>query len=252
MRLYNRLLLSVLFLLSIGCTKTTYDSTSASTPLYTEYYTIQVGQSMLYRLDSTVLLSFGSDTVTHTYLQKDSVMSVTTDLTGNLLYTVNSYIKPYTGDIQWTYLTSYRVTPKVQTLELVDANNLRFVKMASPVTENFSWDGNNYFMQGYTASTDDALSIYQDWNYQYTNVDSTITLTTGTFPNGVTVKEVDTEVGGPFDPAYYYSRTFSEESYAKGWGLIHRKQLFLIWQNSTSTTGYEDDSYGIELTRVQQ
>lgn len=234
MLLKNRFLfLFVAALVLFGCTKTTNDNSAANiTPIYTEYYTIQVGQSMMYRLDSVVLLPFGTDTVTHTYDQKDSVMSVTKDLSGNLEYTVNSYIRPYNTDLQWTYISSYRVSPKVQTLEMVDEDNLRFVKMASPVSDNFSWDGNNYFMKDYTPGSSDPLSIYVNWKYQYANKDSAMTLSTGTFANTVTVNEIDAASSAVFDPTQYYARSLSVESYAKGWGLIHRKQLFLTWQTA--------------------
>ncbi len=255
MLLKNRFFFFLLiFILALSsCSKTINEAdVSGITPIYKEYYTIQVGQSMFYRLDSVVLLSFGSDTVTHTYEQKDSVMKVGNDLSGNLEYTVNSYIRPYGSNLQWTYMSSYRVSPKVQTLEMVNENNLRFVKLASPVTDNFSWDGNNYFMKDYVQGTGNELEIYFNWKYQYANRDSTMTLSTGTFTNTVTVNEIDQASSPVFDPSIFYSRSLSVESYAKGLGLIHRKQLFLTWQNSTQTTGYEDGSYGVELTRIQQ
>lgn len=233
-----------------SCSKTTLDENKNQTP-YTDYFTIHVGQTILYRLDSTVLLSFGRDTLTRTYWQKDSVMSVTKDLAGGLQYNINSYIKPYEGNYDWQLLTSYRITPNVQNLELIGEDNLRFIKLVSPVSDGFSWDGNAYFMKNYVPTTNDPLAIYQNWNYQYINKDSILQLKTGIFSNTVTVKALDKEEGAPFNPADYYSRSLSEESYAKGIGLIHRQQLFLTWQSTGSSIGYEGDSYGIELTRVQ-
>lgn len=230
-----------------ACTKTTVDSNPQTS--YTDYYTVNVGQSMLYRLDSVALLDFGADTVTHTYWQKDSVMSVTTDLEGGLQYNVNSYIKPYEGNTDWSYLTSYRVMPKEQTLEITDEDNLRFIKLASPVSDGFSWDGNAPFMKDYNPGSSDPLVIYQGWNYQYTNKDSVLELSTGTFSNTVTVTEKDEE-NMPFDPTNFYARSLAVESYAKGIGLVHRKRLFLTWQSS-GHVGYEPTSYGVELTRVQ-
>ncbi|WP_447642891.1 MULTISPECIES: hypothetical protein [Chitinophagaceae] len=244
--------LYVLFLVFVfgSCTKTTNDNNAAAiTPSYVDYYSIEVGQSILYRLDSVVLLPFGKDTVTHSYWQKDSVMNVSKDLTDNLLYTVNSYIKPYTGNQDWIYLTSYRVTPKNQVLEIIGMDNLRFIKLASPVVDNFSWDGNSYFMKDYTPSSNDPLAFYQNWNYQYTHTDSSMVLTTGTFLHTTTVKEIDDSTGIASDPSAYYARSLATESYAKGIGLIHSKLLYLIWQPNT---GYQTGSYGIELTRVQQ
>ncbi|PZP46958.1 MAG: hypothetical protein DI598_11515 [Pseudopedobacter saltans] len=245
---------SILIFLSvfyISCSKTTIDENASQLTPYTDYFTIQVGQSILYRLDSTVLLAFGTDTTTHTYWQKDSVMSVTSDLTGGLQYNVNSYIKPFVGNYDWQFLTSYRVTPTVQNLQLVDEDNLRFIKLVSPVVDGFSWDGNAYFMKNYQPSADDPLSIYQNWNYQYTDKDSIMNLKTGIFSNTVTVKQIDTANAPSFDPAEYYARSLSVESYAKGIGLIHKKLLFLTWQNSGQSVGYQSGSYGIELTRVQ-
>ena len=234
-----------------SCSKTTIDQNASQQTSYSEYYTINVGQSMLYRLDSVVLLSFGRDTTTHSYWQKDSVMSVTKDLAGGLQYNVNTYIKPYIGNFDWQYSYSYRVTPGVQNIQLIDQNNLRFIKLVSPVSDGFSWDGNAYFMKNYSPNTNDPLYIYLNWNYQYANKDSVLQLKTGNFNNTVTVKELDVEAGAPFNPANYYMRNLSVESYAKGIGLIHRKQLFLIWQNSNQSVGYQSTSYGIELTRVQ-
>lgn len=252
MRLINKYFsVLAIALFAVSCTKTTLDQNASQTP-YTDYYTIEVGQSMLYRLDSIVLLPFGSDTVTHSYWQKDSVVSVTKDLSGGLQYNVYSYIKPFTGNFDWDFLTTYRVTPTVQNVQLIGEDNLRFIKLVSPVSNGFSWDGNAYFMKGNTGISDnDPLSIYLNWNYQYTNKDSILQLKTGNFPNSVTVKQIDFEAGAPFNPANYYARKLSYESYGKGLGLIHRKQLFLTWQNSSSSVGYQEGSYGIELTRVQ-
>lgn len=232
-----------------SCTKTTLETDNYST--YKDYFSLNVGASYLYRLDSTLTLAFGADTITRTYYQKDSVMSVSLDGENNPTYRIYSYTKPFTSTSNnWTYSAAYNVTLDSNEMQLVDANNLRFIKLSNPITTGHTWDGNAYFTIGTSPSSNftDPADIYinyaTQWLYQYTDLNVQQTYHDQAFNNAITVNEIDYTQG---DMTSYYQRMYSSESYAKGLGLIHKKFLFLLWQTSSNYSSY---SYGIELTRI--
>ncbi|QES89296.1 hypothetical protein [Rhizosphaericola mali] len=233
-----------------SCSKTTIDTQTYST--YKDYLSINVGDSYLYRLDSVALLSFGTDTVTRTYYRKDSVISASLDGENNTTYRIYTYLKPFTSSSNsWVYLNAYNITLDSTNLQLVDENNLRFIKLSNPITVEHSWDGDAYFTIGTSASSSfsDPADVYinyqSQWSYQYTDLNTAQTFYDQSYNNTITVNEIDYTEGSM---SSYYTRLYSSESYAKGLGLIHRKFLFLNWQTSSDYSTY---SYGIELTRIQ-
>ncbi len=78
------LLVATLF----GCSK--QSQTLPFSPL-SAYYPLQPGKYFIYRLDSTLYLSFGSAKKTVSYLAKDSIINTFTDNSNRSSYTVYRY-----------------------------------------------------------------------------------------------------------------------------------------------------------------
>lgn len=214
-----------------------------------DYYPLQTGHTLIYRMDSTAATAFGTALVTNSYHIKDSFVNTFLDNTGRVSYRVFRYITDTLETQAWQYLTSYYITPVTDGIELVDDNNLRFIKIKSPARDGFSWQGNSYI------DTRSASSLYQymdAWNYTYSNTNESFETLMGTVDSTITVNQRDeTSPEGPFDPAFYQQRNFSEEVYAKGIGLVYKEFLHWTWQTTPPPAHYETDSYGIKLNLIE-
>ena len=133
-----------------SCTKKIENYNSA--PL-SDYLPLQVGNYITYRLDSTVFTNFGTVTAVHSYQEKQIVDAQITDNLGRNSYRILRYIRDTAGTQPWSPAGSYFITPTGKTVEVIE-NNLRFIKLALPITQDFSWKGNNYL------PTDPYLSNY--------------------------------------------------------------------------------------------
>lgn len=213
------------------------------------YYPLEPGRVMIYRMDSTSTTPFGAALQTHSYHIKDSFVNTFLDNSGRVSYRVFRYITDTAETQPWQYQVSYYVTPVQDGIELVDDNNLRFIKIKSPARDGFSWQGNSYID---TRSANSPYQYMDAWNYTYSGTDSSFTTLMGAVDSTITVNQVDeTSPEGPFDPEFYQQRNFSKEIYAKGIGLVYKEFLHWTWQTSPPPSHYESDSYGITLSIIE-
>lgn len=220
-------------LLFFGCKKQTEEFTTA--PL-SDYYPLQVGKYITYRLDSTVFTNFGTSTEVHSYQEKQLVDAQITDAIGRDSYRVLRYIRDTSGNLPWAPAGTYFVTPTDKTIEVIE-NNLRFVKLASPVKQGDSWEGNHYlpdapFSSLYSFNNDQGMG---SWDYTYTDTTASLTLNGKTYNDVLTV---DVDIPDPIfnanqntaaviDPNGYAAVSYMQDNYAKGIGLI--SQEFIMW-----------------------
>jgi len=215
----------------------------------TNYYPLASGKIWIYRLDSTTTPPFGTSLVTRSYHIKDSVGISFLDNTGRESWPVYRFITDTLEQNPWQSLCTYYVTPTETDVEVVDENNLRFIKLVAPVRENYSWFGNRYIdtRSGYTS-----FQYLDGWNYTYQAVDSPYTTLSGMMDSTVTVFQRDeTSPDGPFDPQFYQQRNYSIEVYAAGIGLIYKDFLHWTWQPTPPPPRYDDGSYGMILNLIE-
>jgi len=238
----------LLFSLSIfySCTKTDVLSSSLKAE---NYYPITSRKVWIYRLDSTTIPAFGTSLITHSYHIKDSVGNSFADNTGRESWVVYRFITDTLEQQPWQSLSSYYVTPTANDVEVMDDNNLRFIKLVTPVRNGYTWPGNSYI------DTRSATTPYQyldGWNYVYTNVDSPYTTLAGIIDSSVTVFQHDeTSPEGAFDPQFYQQRDYSIEVYGRNMGLIYKNFLHWVWQPTPEPARYADGSYGIVLNLIK-
>ena len=224
------------------------ETTTISFSSLTEYYPLQVGKSLIYRLDSTTTPPFGASLQVISYLAKDSIESIFPDNQGRNSYRVFRYITDTLQTKDWQYISTYYITPTNQSIEVLDDNNLRFIKLHMPILEGFSWKGNKYIE---TISSSSNVSYLDDWDYTYQNCGMPITVMKGTLDSTITITQRDdTQPAGAFDPSSYQQRNYAVEVYAKGIGLVYKEFLHWTWQTTPPPAKYEDGSYGIKLTLV--
>jgi hypothetical protein len=232
------------FFVFVGCAKETESLDTAS---LNDYYPMQTGKTFLYRLDSTVLASFGSSLVIKSYQAKDSVESTFTDNQGRLSYRIFRLIRDTAGLKPWQFAATFFVTSTQQQVEFVD-NNLRFIKLHAPITEGNTWKGHSYID---TKSLNTSVGYLDEWQYEYRNVGQPYKILNTTYDTTVVVYQQDeTTPPGPFDPKNYQQRNLGTEVYAKGVGLIYKEFLHWTWQTTPPPAKYEDGSYGVKFSLI--
>ena len=209
-----------------------------------ELYPLQVGKTFTYRLDSTVVATFGASLQKKSYLAKDSIESSFLDNQGRQSYRIFRYITDTLLSNPYQYTATYYATIDSNRIEYID-NNLRFIPLVNPVAETTIWLGNSAIN---TTSNSDNYYL-NNWQYQYQNIDQPYTVKKGNINNTVTVLQQDEKSGSNFDPNFYYNKTYSVEVYAKGIGLIYKDFLHYTYQ-VTPSKYYETGSYGIRLSLV--
>ena len=222
-------LLTLLFLVS--CKKETeqYQAETVS-----QYVSPQPGKYITYRTDSTVTVSFGSSLRVNSYQEKLVVDALLTDNLGRPSYRVFRYIRDTAGLQAWKPQGTLFITPTANTLEVIE-NNLRTVKLVTPVKVDNTWKGNQFLPTSPYAPTFD-FSIdndISDWQYTYAASDETFTANGKSIPNVVTVEQSDEGSSIPVTSDNYSFKTRSVEKYAKGLGLVF--QEFDMWEYQPSS-----------------
>ena len=234
----------------VSCTKDKEDNFALTS--YKDYLPMQAGDVQLYRMDSTVPTAFGVQLVVKNYLAKDSVTLQTLDATGDTVFFVDRFVTDTLQSQPWTLATTYQIVYTKNTVDLIQADGKRFIKLTTPVRNGYAWDGNQYFVNqnGQNISTDDPAYPYVLWNYVYDSVGLPYQTKYASYTDAAIVQEVNNI--SPFNPnAYSYAR-FSQEVYANGVGLIEQNILYYNYQPPTSVgAGYDLSSFGIKLTRLQ-
>lgn len=246
MKLIRLLFIPFLLIVFLGGCKKQDDFNLSSIQLY---YPLSPGRVLIYDMDSIIPAPFGSSLFEKSYHAKDSIADTFLDNTNRLSFTVYRFVTDTLESQPWAYRSTYYVTPTSESIELVDDNNLRYIKLRSPVREGYSWKGNT-FIDTRSAST--AFQYLDGWEYIYQQVNQPFAVASGTIDSTITITQVDeTFPEGPFDPQFYQQKNYSVEVYAMGVGLIYKEFLHWTWQTTPPPARYEDNSYGIKLNLIK-
>lgn len=250
----NHLYISLVIVLVIFGCKKTYNY--PSDPL-SDYMQLQPGKYITYRLDSLIFINFGTQDTTISYLAKDVIDAPITDNLGRPSWRVIRYLSDTTGVAPWTPTETYMLTPTRQAFEMIE-NNQRLLKLESPIVNGFDWSGNSYIDTKTTYANVPNLgswdySYMSNWDYVYDSVGSPYTVLAGTIPYSIIVHQADDSTGTPsmIVDSVISSKTYSEEVYGKGIGLIFKN--FVYWQYQPPNVGIPVGSisgYGLKLNMV--
>lgn len=239
-----RLLFVFLTISAISCKKSNEDLSLAQ---ISDYYPLEVGKYLTYRLDSLVYTNFGTSSEVRSYDVKYLVDAQITDNLGRPAFRIIRSIRK-DDTLPWATDATFTATNTGNTLEFVE-NNLRFIKLARPIKNGFSWKGNTYID---TYSPSNNLRYLDDWDYTYEDVGSITSAGGFNFSDGLTVNQRDEVILDPSDPFSYSEVNFGLEKYAKGIGMIYKKFFHNEYQPQTGGHPgyYVDGSYGITLTLI--
>jgi hypothetical protein len=220
-----------------------------------DYFPLSVGKYITYRLDSTNYVGYTTTASISTYYVKDVVDAVVTDNLGRQSFRIVRYYKKLLTDPTWRPEGTIMATPLDKSIEYVDDNNLRFIKLQNPIKEGFSWNANSYI------ETSSAFSSMQwfgapTWsNHHYTGIKEPKTYGSLSFPETITVNQAD-ETDGPLviPPGYvgYSERNYGVEVYAKGVGLVYKDFLHWTYQPPGGSTPGYISGYGVKLTVIDK
>lgn len=209
-----------------------------------EYAPMETGRYITYQLDSLIYLAFGTRDTVVSYQVKFLTDSLITDNLGRPAYRIFRFIRKHDTD-PWMPDATFMSVNTTSTFEFVE-NNLRYVKLAVPFTNSFSWKGNAYIN---TQSPNLGLQYLDDWDYTYSNVGASDVVGTFTLDNTVTVDQRDEVIGDPTDATSYSEVNYAQEKYAAGIGMVYRKFFHSEFQPGGG--GYfAEGSYGVTYTMI--
>ncbi len=222
------LLLSIVFILSIFSCKNEiiqYNPKNHSN----FYYPLAVGSVWTYKLDSIIYDNSGTVVDTFQGIVKETIIDSFENSTGNIVYTIERANKE--GD-SWK-VTDIWSTFKTENQVFRTEDNLKFIKMITPVEEKLGWDGNAFIDTENTIVkiAGESIKMFDQWYYRYTNVGIEETIGKNTYDNVAIIQQVDKEDA--------YSRRYSIEKYAKNIGLVYKKMIILNTNNTSESIPWE-------------
>jgi hypothetical protein len=233
----------VLIVLFSACKK---ETDNFNTYKLSDYSPMQVGKYITYNLDSLLYINFGTKDTTVHYQVKYEVDAAITDNLGRPAFRIIRYIRKNSTD-SWNPDNSFMAINTGTTFEFVE-NNLRFLKLVAPITDGFSWKGNKYID---TYSDVPNLKYLDDWDYIYTDINSSVTLTGGiNVDSTITVSQRDEVLNDPANTQIYSEVNKAYEQYAKGIGMVYKKFLHREYQPPTPGTEGYALGYGITLSMI--
>lgn len=225
------------FLLLNSCKKT---EELAVLPLH-DYYPLQVGKYITYNLDSTVFYTnFNTVAVVKSYQVKHVVDAQITDAQGRPAYRILRYIRN-NASAPWVADNTFMAVNTGNSVEFVE-NNLRFIKLVSPIRQDYTWQGNKYINTTINVTPSTTLQYLEGWDYTYDSINVKSTIGSLSVDSTIKVAHIDNQTS--------IDRTFSEEKYAKGIGLVYRN--FIYWNTGTAAGSgvYADNSYGVVMRMI--
>lgn len=243
-------LLLVLAFASIiaGCDKKT-DDTQYDKP--SDFFQLEIGKYIIYRLDSLTFANYGLDEVIRSYQAKDIIEGTSTDLLGRPAWRVQRYLRPLnsTNEADWKAHLAYEIIKDKSTVEF-NENNLRFIKLQTPVTIGRGFIGNGYLPDEPYSQYDISITEnMKSWESTYDDMGE-VEINGKKYENAVTVIQINDSSDVPIvNKQLPASKTVWIEQYAKNIGLIYRDVA--IWEYQPPLTGSPDGKkigFGIRLS----
>jgi len=192
------------------------------------YFPLTAGKQVVYDVDSIYYNDFTCTVDSFFHQMRWTVGDTFRDATNRLAYYINVDIRDNDSDV-WKIHRVYAAIPTPSSLELTE-NNLNYIKLIFPVTENTTWKGNSKI----STSTEPYQYLF-DWDYTYENAGLPFDNGIQSFDNTVTVAEHDEILNDPdTQPGDYATKTFAKEVYAKDVGLIYREMTNWIYDATGS------------------
>ncbi len=204
------------------------------------YYPLKIGRYITYEMDSTLWDDFLKVKTVKKYQVRYIVADTFRDNSKRLSYRID-VLKRTSETLPWIKHRVYYATPTDTHMEYVE-ENLRFIKIIFPLSNNITWDGNSMI-----SSTDQDYTYFQGWVYSYSNLGLGFNNGKAFFDNTVMISQADETLNDPeLHPDTYAYRTFGREVYAFDIGMVYREMTHWTYQ---PTIGYRS-GYSVVLRAV--
>jgi len=216
-----------------------------------DYIPLKTGKFITYRLDSLVFINSGRAEETHSYQEKHAIDAQIMDNLGRPSYRVFRYLRDTAGRQPWRPSGSHFITALVNSAEVIE-DNLRVIKLVSPVKEGATWKGNRFLSDNpyslkYSFSNDDNMG---DWEFKIENINQTLVLKGVPISNVITVTSINENLNAPVtDAGSYGARTTAVEKFAKGIGAVYQEFYMWEYQPNPGSTGYKI-GFGVKRSMI--
>ncbi len=204
----------------------------------TEYYPVNEGHWVSYRLDSIIYDAFSDSVITLSSTIKEEIGERFVDEEGNDAVRINRYV--LNEDAQsWEALGAWYATIYDDKLEKVE-ENLRFIKLIFPVNDGRAWAGNAKIDMDIPGTASLA-----DWQYTYEDVGLSGAV------EGQTYQDMLTVVQNDYGADNLIQRIYAKEQYARDVGLVYKEFWDLSLVTSAPTLLADDPWPGRANSGIQ-
>lgn len=237
-------------LLFASCTSEKEDLQIATTK---DFFSLQKGKYIIYRTDSLVFTQAGRSEETHSYQEKHLIDDQIFDNLGRPAHRVFKLVRDAAGLEPWRPSGSYFITPLSNTVEVVE-DNLRMIKLITPVKEGTSWKGNRFlsnnpYAQKFSFSIDDDMA---NWDFVVDSTSKKLLLNGKTIEGVATVSSINESRNVPVtDAGSYAERRLYLEKFALGIGLVYQEYVLWEYQPNPGGTAYKV-GFGIKRSMIDR
>lgn len=245
----SRLFSAVALLLATGFFNLSCNSTDSVLPTNfpeaTTYYPLTIGKYITYATDSIHYYETIANDTVHVEI-KEVIADTFRDGSNNLTYRIERFNRP-AGGTDWTLVGTSTVSYVNQSVEKVE-NNLRYLKLVSPVEKNVEWAGHIYLGGLGSLPVDQEcnnLQFLEGWEFCYTQVAAAETVGNFNFDDVITVVQNGSQNLIEFNK--------SEEKYANGLGMVYRFFRHYTTQNICPECEWEENTqcgYSVKMTVI--
>ncbi|MFK7933690.1 MAG: hypothetical protein AB8G22_09275 [Saprospiraceae bacterium] len=207
------------------------------------YFPIEVGQMMIYQVDSINYFNGGAVVDSVRSFVREEITERFEDVEGEEFYRLERSVRRDLAD-DWRIADVWLVSRDDEGVYRTE-ENLRFIKLVFPLTENRTWD-HNAFIDDQMFSTiagGETIQMFRNWQSSVQSLTSTQVVEGEEFNDVAVVIHVDDE--------NVIERRYVEEQYAKGVGLIYREMMILDTQNTTSNGTWREKAEEGFIVRQQ-
>jgi hypothetical protein len=194
----------------------------------------------VYEIDSTLWDDFLKVKTIHHYQMRYLCADTFRDNQFRLSYRMDVAIR-LKDNVGWQDNHVFYVTSTKTHLEYVE-ENLRFIKLVFPLSNNITWDGNSMI-----STSDQDYTYFYGWLYKYSGLGTGYNNGKAFFDNAVTVAQIDDTLNDPeMHPDAYAYKTFSKEVYGFDVGMVYREMTHWTYQ---PTIGYRS-GYSVVMRAI--
>jgi len=177
------------------------------------YYPIEVGKYWVYQVDSIIYDDLGDKICpTSGYIREELKSVLSQDDLSTVYVLEKSYRKLPTDT--WQITDIWTLTQGRNFIQRSE-ENLRFVKMQTPLRVGNTWEGNQFDSELILTVKDEAIAIYKNWAYEVLEVGLAEEIAGVSYEDLMVIQQADDE--------NLIERRYSVEKYAKDVGLVFRE-----------------------------